>query len=238
MQGASARIRSKVLPFQSDSPRLTHYAEESRGILEYDLVRTSTIHWLSYLKVPQPDHSLALVYLFRPLTSVAVGCLPSFSDKDTAAAVRPARPNLPGMAILLFLGTPILAFVVWTTFSIFRNYQLARRIGLPIIISPVSTLNPFWILLWRGFPAVLSLKHLPWGLGTWARCTSMGWAFQDKHKLHAEIGPLFTLVTPAANEVTVADPEAAHAVLARRKDYIKPAAMYGMCLRRRGLGRY
>ncbi|KAI4108318.1 MAG: hypothetical protein LQ339_002219 [Xanthoria mediterranea] len=130
------------------------------------------------------------------------------------------------MAILLFLGTPILAFVVWTTFSIFRNYQLAQRIGLPIVISPVSTLNPFWILLWRGFPAVLSLKHLPLGLGTWARCTSMGWAFQDKHKLHAEIGPLFTLVTPAANEVTVADPEAAHAVLARRKDYIKPAAMY------------
>ncbi|KAI4265812.1 MAG: hypothetical protein L6R38_009161 [Xanthoria sp. 2 TBL-2021] len=54
----------------------------------------------------------------------------------------------------------------------------------------------------------------------------MGWAFQDKHKLHDEIGPLFTLFTPAANEVTVADPEAAHAVLARRRDYIKPAVMY------------
>ncbi|KAL8896183.1 MAG: hypothetical protein Q9192_003221 [Flavoplaca navasiana] len=54
----------------------------------------------------------------------------------------------------------------------------------------------------------------------------MGWAFQDKHKLHDEIGPIFTLVTPAANEVTIADPEAAHAVLARRKDYIKPAVMY------------
>lgn len=56
----------------------------------------------------------------------------------------------------------------------------------------------------------------------------MGWSFQDKHKLHDKLGPLFTLVTPAGNEVTVADPQAAHAVLARRKDYIKPAIMYGM----------
>ncbi|KAL8960528.1 MAG: hypothetical protein Q9193_002783 [Seirophora villosa] len=54
----------------------------------------------------------------------------------------------------------------------------------------------------------------------------MGWAFQDKYKIHGELGPLFTLVTPAANEVAVADPEVASAVLGRRKDYVKPAAMY------------
>ncbi|KAL8671751.1 MAG: hypothetical protein Q9168_003746 [Polycauliona sp. 1 TL-2023] len=54
----------------------------------------------------------------------------------------------------------------------------------------------------------------------------MGWAFQDKHKLHDKLGPIFIVVTPAANEVTIADPEAAHTVLARRKDYIKPAVMY------------
>ncbi|KAL8711211.1 MAG: hypothetical protein Q9220_004356 [cf. Caloplaca sp. 1 TL-2023] len=54
----------------------------------------------------------------------------------------------------------------------------------------------------------------------------MGWAFQDKYHLHDERGSIFTLVTPAGNEVTIADPEAAHAVLARRKDYIKPAVMY------------
>ncbi|KAL9582917.1 MAG: hypothetical protein Q9212_003017 [Teloschistes hypoglaucus] len=54
----------------------------------------------------------------------------------------------------------------------------------------------------------------------------MGWSFQDKHKLHDELGPLFTLVTPAGNEITVADPGVAHTVLVRRKDYIKPAIMY------------
>ncbi|KAL8687428.1 MAG: hypothetical protein Q9224_005156, partial [Gallowayella concinna] len=54
----------------------------------------------------------------------------------------------------------------------------------------------------------------------------MGWAFEDKYQLHNELGPLFTLVTPAGNEVIVADPEVAHAVLARRKDFVKPAVMY------------
>lgn len=131
------------------------------------------------------------------------------------------------MVFLLIVATCILASFSWTCLCIYRNYVIARRIGLPIVISPVSTLNPFWILLWRGFPAILSLKHLPFGLGTWARCTSMGWAFQDKYRIHHELGPIFTIVTPAGNEVTVADPEAAHAVLTRRKDYIKPAVMYG-----------
>ena len=129
--------------------------------------------------------------------------------------------------LLLLAGTCVLALCCWTVNSIYRNYLVARSFGLPIVISPVSPLNPFWILLWRGFPAILSLKHLPYGLGTWARCTSMGWAFQDKHRIHDKLGPLFVLVTPAGNEVTVADPEAAHTVLARRKDYIKPAVMYG-----------
>lgn len=131
------------------------------------------------------------------------------------------------MAFILIFTTCVLAFLLWTSTSIFRNYVIARRIGLPIVISPVSTLNPLFILLYRGFPAILSLEYLPFGLGTWARCTWMGWPFQDKYKIHDELGPLFILVTPAANEVTVAKPEVAHAVLARRKDYIKPAAMYG-----------
>ncbi len=138
------------------------------------------------------------------------------------------------MAFLLIFATCILATVFWTSLCVYRNYITARRIGLPIVISPVSTLNPFWILLYRAFPGILSLKHLPFGLGTWARCTSMGWAFEDKYRMHDDLGPIFTLVTPAGNEVTVADPEAAHAVLARRKDFVKPAEMYGMCERQGG----
>ena len=57
----------------------------------------------------------------------------------------------------------------------------------------------------------------------------MGWTFQDKYAVHNEFGNAFTLVTPSRNEIILADPEAAHGVLSRRKEYIKPAEMYGMC---------
>lgn len=120
----------------------------------------------------------------------------------------------------------LLAPFLWTLLAIIQNFNLARRIGFPIVISPVSTLNPFWIILYKIVPAVLWLKHLPFGLGTWARCTYIGWQFDDKYALHRRLGPIFTLVTPGGNEVVVADPSAAHTILAHRKDFIKPAVMY------------
>ena len=128
---------------------------------------------------------------------------------------------------LILLGTASLAWILWTGSAILKNYGIARRIGLPIVISPVSALNPFWIISYRVFPAILSLQKLPFGLGTWTRCTPMGWAFKDKHALHDKLGSLFIVVTPAGNELTVAEPSVAHAVLTRRKEYVKPAIMYG-----------
>ena len=126
----------------------------------------------------------------------------------------------------LIPSTLLVILILWTAKAITSNLVIARRIKFPIIISPVSTLNPFWIIFYRLFPSILNLKHLPFGLGTWARCTYMGWQFDDKHALHTEHGPIFTIVIPACNEVIVADPSATHAILAKRKDFIKPAIMY------------
>ena len=131
------------------------------------------------------------------------------------------------MTWVFLLSSAVFGSLFWTLISIFLNYNVARKITLPIVISPVSPLNPLWILTWRTLPIVLSLKGLPFGLGKWARCTYMGWAFQDKHALHDELGPVFVVVTPGGNEVIVADPQAAHTILSRRKEFIKPAIMYG-----------
>ena len=127
---------------------------------------------------------------------------------------------------LLLIWTVILVPIIWTLTSIASNYAVARHIGFPIIISPVSTLNPLWIIVYRLFPPILQLKRLPFGFGVWARCTYMGWQFDDKHALHTSLGPIFTLVTPGGNELIVADPSAVHHILSRRKDFIKPAIMY------------
>lgn len=131
------------------------------------------------------------------------------------------------MNLISVLASIIFALFAWTLLSLLSNYNAARKIALPVVISPVSPLNPLWNLMYRVFPSILSLKHLPFGLGTWARCTYMGWSFHDKHALHDELGPLFTVVTPGENEIIVADPQATHTILSRRKEFIKPAVMYG-----------
>ncbi|KAF7510022.1 hypothetical protein GJ744_007126 [Endocarpon pusillum] len=53
----------------------------------------------------------------------------------------------------------------------------------------------------------------------------MGWSFQDNYALHDELGPIFTVVTPGGNEVSVADSEVVDRILAKRKEFIKPAVM-------------
>ena len=55
----------------------------------------------------------------------------------------------------------------------------------------------------------------------------MGWNFDDKHALHDEYGDIFTIVASGGNEVVVADPEAATFVFSRRRDFVKPAVIYG-----------
>lgn len=139
---------------------------------------------------------------------------------------------------LFMLASVFFGSLSWTTISLLSNYNAARKIGLPVIISPVSPLNPFWILTYRTFPFVLTLKYLPLGLGRWARCTFLGWAFQDKYALHDELGPVFVTVTPGGNEMWVADAQATHNILSRRKDFIKPAAMYGRLIKVQPGGRW
>ena len=131
------------------------------------------------------------------------------------------------MAWLFILSSAIFALASWTAISLFRNYQKARQIGLPLIISPVNPLNPVWILAFRFSPIISLLKSLPGGIGKFARCVYIGWQFEDKYALHEELGNAFVLVTPGVNELILADPDAVNAVLARRKEYIKPAILYG-----------
>ena len=131
------------------------------------------------------------------------------------------------MAFIYLLGTAAIAWTLWTTISLLLNYQAARKFALPIIISPVNALNPLWMLTHKFVPLLSRIpRSLPFGLGRWAKCTYMGWTFQDKYALHNELGLVFTLVTPSGNEVWVADPNVAHLVLSKRKEYIKPNDMY------------
>ena len=133
------------------------------------------------------------------------------------------------MAFSQVFSAVAVAWIAWTSLSLFLNYQAARKLALPIIVSPLNALNPFWMLTLKIIPSLPRfLQLLPFLWGRWPRCTYMGWTFQDKYALHVELGLAFVLVTPSGNELWIADPDAAHLVLSKRKDFHKPTAMYSM----------
>lgn len=128
---------------------------------------------------------------------------------------------------LLLFGICCITGMTWRTISLLTSFREARSIGLPVIISPTRTLDSLWIMLYKTTPILTLLQWLPFSLGRWARYSSLDWQFDDKDAVHRELGPAFVLCTPGLNEVHIADPSAAHAVLTRGKEIIKPLMMYG-----------
>ena len=128
------------------------------------------------------------------------------------------------MAILIMAASIVFGLLAWSTFSFIANYVQARRIGLPILISPVNPMNPVWVLFNKQLVPYLNL--LPFGLGTFATYSTLGWSFQHKYHLHAKHGDVFVIVNPGKNVVTVADASAVDEITSRRKDFQKAAEMY------------
>ncbi|KAK5052743.1 hypothetical protein LTR84_002609 [Exophiala bonariae] len=119
-----------------------------------------------------------------------------------------------------------IAYVIWTIFRLQHNYVKAKKIGLPIIFSPVNVFGPLWLTT-KGFLGS-TLEKLPFGLGEWVARTEVGWTYHHKFQIHAEHGEAFIIVSPAENEIVLAEPNAAEEVMRRRNDFIKNPAVYGM----------
>lgn len=130
------------------------------------------------------------------------------------------------MAWILIVSSIVIGWIAWTAVSLFANFQLARQLGFPIIISPVSSFDPLWILAYKFLPILRLIKWLPFGWGTFLRCTYMGWQFGEKYALHEQFGDAFMLVTPSTNELVLADPDATTEVLGHRKEFPKPTVVY------------
>lgn len=105
-----------------------------------------------------------------------------------------------------------------------QNYIIARKIGLPILITPLGLLNPVWQI---GEPYITPvLKSIPFGLGNFVDYSSLVSLFHDKYKRHAKLGDAYTVVSPTEVIVVICDAGAAEDILTRRKDFIKSPLMY------------
>src|SRR5687768_4860000 len=93
------------------------------------------------------------------------------------------------MSWLTILATaPLLlatAFGLHTSYCIFRNYQLARTIGVPIRIIPISPMNPFWALIDRKIMIFLR-RYI--GDNSFTRFNWRGWEIRDRYRSFQEMG--------------------------------------------------
>jgi hypothetical protein len=55
----------------------------------------------------------------------------------------------------------------------------------------------------------------------------MGWEYDDKGRIHRQLGPAFVIVSPGRNEIVLSEPQPIHEVLANPKLFQKPK-LYGI----------
>ena len=116
-----------------------------------------------------------------------------------------------------------LAYYLWTGYTFAQNYIIARRLNLPIIISPFNQLNPFWAVFHKLLVPVLS--NLPFNILSSVRYSYIGWGFNDRFVIHEKLGDAFIIVNAAFIELYIAEGEAIDNVVSRRKDFPKPVEM-------------
>lgn len=108
--------------------------------------------------------------------------------------------------------------------SLFKNYREAKKVGLPIFITPIPGTNPLtWIIGPFVFPFML---RLPSPISDWARYGEAFWQFPDRANTITKYGPAFIMVSPGPTQLFLADPGAGEELLSRTKNFIKPPEIY------------
>ena len=131
---------------------------------------------------------------------------------------------LTKMSWLSIISLSIFAYFLWSTYTFIKNYIQARKLDVPIILSPINPINPIWVLSHKRL--LPYLKSSPWDITGFVRYSYVSWPFFDRYRIHEKLGPAFALVHPAQVELYVADGEAIDTITSRRKDFTKPFLMY------------
>lgn len=108
-----------------------------------------------------------------------------------------------------------------TFWKLYANNLIANQLGCPKIHLPFNSRGPVCLALAALFGD--HLPRLPRVLRDRIKTVVRGWAFNDKFATHARRGKVFAVVTPAQNDIWVADPELVHVTLSRRKDFPQDA---------------
>lgn len=131
-------------------------------------------------------------------------------------------PSLPLLGWTALLSAILWTFYLWI--CLLRNYLVARKVGVPLRMIPVSHGNPFWMLVDR---KIVSLcKRLPFGDNNFTRYNWRGWEVEDRYRSHLEMGGVWMQVTSGKNWLYLCDPDALLDVFKRRADFPRPLELY------------
>lgn len=129
-------------------------------------------------------------------------------------------PSLTTSLSLAYL--PLLAWLAVRSYRLTLNYMAARKLGIPIVLTPVSWEDNWWILIWGYFAWI---RHIP-VVGYWLPFSHHAWTLEARYRPHQRHGDVFVIVSPNRNEIMVNDPAAGVEVQAHYKAWAKPPPLY------------
>ena len=135
--------------------------------------------------------------------------------------------------LLVFIWALISSAVAWVVYSwiaLLQNYNIARRIGIPLRIVPISHGNPFWMIIDKRIVSLL--KRFPWSRGNLTRYNWRGWEVDDRCGSHLEMGDVYMQVTPGKNWLYICNPVTLMDIFRRRSDFPRPLEIFGQFTRR------
>ncbi|KAF7943631.1 uncharacterized protein EAE97_005702 [Botrytis byssoidea] len=112
-------------------------------------------------------------------------------------------------------------------YKLYQNYISPKKIGVPIIILPLSPQNPIWMLLADIIVPLFQKLSITrsWPLIRFGR---RAWGFKDKAQIHLEIGDIFIMVTADKNVLYIYDADTLNEVLLRRNEFKRPREVLEM----------
>ncbi|KAF5498055.1 Cytochrome P450 86A2 [Colletotrichum siamense] len=120
------------------------------------------------------------------------------------------------------------SYALYSLLCLIRNIRIAKTIGIPVVWSPISPFNPFWIIFNKRLSPII--QRLPLSLGNWTQHNALDWTWVDRvhrdSQVHEKLGDTFAHATPREIEIHTRDPAVADEVLRKRANEFPKISHY------------
>ncbi|KAK2593318.1 hypothetical protein QQS21_008961 [Conoideocrella luteorostrata] len=133
---------------------------------------------------------------------------------------------MAALAALLSVLSLAASWAVYSWYSLFQHYCVARKVNVPLRLLPISHGNPFWMIVDRKVLRVVK-RLLPWTRNSnFIRYNWRGWEVDERCKAHLEMGDVFMHVTPGGNSLHICNPDSLIEIFKRRSDFPRPLQIF------------